>query len=818
MKRKIWDEKRKAVLMNSDNKNLTGKMILTKLKISLPLHPALRACACAAASAAVSGAPFFGIAYPFGLALISAAKDALTAASMALGAIIGMLWTPDFIANAVAILVLLIGRAVVSLLLSPDEADKDPSGAAAPVPVKRRGSLLQMVLRFDFSRAGASRLALAGVSAILSGALSLALRRGYTVSSLIGVFFCAAVTPLFTYAFIAVLEKRPGSLYRVGLLILLFAAARSLHTCALFLFDPAILFAFAAPIVITYREVKGGSPSLSATAVTAGIVLGMAIDAGGAPMYGAAAIAAGLCMPFSATAAVTAGWAAAIAVSFAEGGIAALASYMPEITCATAVLLPLLHYSLIPCREVSRGEELTRAAAAEASRVQEAKAEEAITRVQSISEACGNLSGVFDAVSQRLRRPSVAQLKAITDAAADARCATCENRVLCWEREYASTADTVCRITAALHRDGRVSAAVIPKHLAARCHYMDGILDEVNEKCAIRTAEAARTDRTDVLSEDLSSFSEILADTAAGVKEQFRKDEALSRRLTRALATSDFSAESITVYGGRKRHIVARAVNLSATRMGNDEIRGRFEEICGARLTAPEYEIDGSCVTMTMESRAKIRTEYGSATRAAGEDTSARRVPNGDTATELTTPDGRFISIISDGMGTGGEAAVTSRLSVTFLSKMLSAGVSLKNALTMLNNYLRARNMECSAGIDVMELDLYEGEARFVKSGAAPSFVIREGRLFRLSSKTVPIGILRALDAEMIRFTVQAGDTVVMLSDGVMSGFEEAAWLCDLLASPHVISRSPEQIAEKIVAAAATESRDDITAAVIKLR
>ena len=108
-------------------------------------------------------------------------------------------------------------------------------------------------------------------------------------------------------------------------------------------------------------------------------------------------------------------------------------------------------------------------------------------------------------------------------------------------------------------------------------------------------------------------------------------------------------------------------------------------------------------------------------------------------------------------------------------------------------------------------------QVRFVKSGAAPSFVVRDGRLFRLASKTVPIGILRALDAEMIRFTVEPGDTVVMLSDGVMAGFDEAPWLCDLLATPTIMALSPKEIAERIVAAAATESRDDITAAVIKV-
>lgn len=811
--------------MNSDNnKNLTGKLFLSKLQraasaADLPAMPILRAVLMAVVSAAASGASFFGISYPFGLSLIAAASDALSAAAATVGTLIGTIGTVDFWGMCTSALLLFAGRILIALFLSPAVPAAGADEPPLPIPIPRRGERLKRILSYDFKHSGAIRPALAGVAAMASGAISLAVRHGYTVPALLGVFFSAIVTPICTAAFISVTEHRSAAARQIGILLLLFAAARSLHASSVLPFDAGVLFAFAAPIVIAYREVKRGGASLSATAVTAGIVLGLAMDVGASPMYAAAAIAAGLCMKISPAAAVCAAWLAAMSLAFAGGGIAALSAVMPEMTFAAAVLVPLLHFSLIPHRAVSVGESRTLAASAEAAKIECARAEAAIGQTESISEACADLSKVFGAVSERLRRPNVIELKAICDASASARCSACENRVLCWEREYATTADTVCRITAALHKDGRVSASVIPKNLAARCHYMDDILSEVNEKCASRAAEAAKTDRTDVLSDDLASFSEILTDAAAGVREQFTKDDALSRKLTRALAMYPFSAETITVYGSRRRHIVARAVDLSATRMGNEEIRTTFESLCGGRLSAPEYEIDGTCVTMTMESRAMIRTQYGAASRAAGEgEAASKRVLNGDTAAQFTTQDGRYIAVISDGMGTGGEAAITSRLSVTFLTKMLTAGVSLKNALTMLNNYLRARNMECSAGMDVMELDLYAAEARFVKSGAAPSFVVRDGRLFRLASKTVPIGILRALDAEMIRFTVEPGDTIVMLSDGVMSGFEEAAWLCDLLASPHVLAKSPEEIAQKIVAAAATESRDDITAAVIKLR
>ena len=153
------------------------------------------------------------------------------------------------------------------------------------------------------------------------------------------------------------------------------------------------------------------------------------------------------------------------------------------------------------------------------------------------------------------------------------------------------------------------------------------------------------------------------------------------------------------------------------------------------------------------------------------------------------------------------------------INTSLRGGAQMQAALVMLNSYLRRRSMECSAGIDLMEIDRYTGEAKFVKSGAAPSFVIRGGRLFRLCSKTVPIGILRALDAEMIRFTLEKGDVIVMVSDGVSENPEDAAWLCDMLASPSASSDEPADLAQKIIRAACAVAgrRDDATAAVVKV-
>ncbi len=771
----------------------------------LPIRGITRAVGTALLAALISSASLFSAAHPFGIAAVAAAGDGFTATLAALGAVLGSIGLPGFPGISVAAVFLLAARLFIASLLT------DVSGG-------RIRRIFRSAARADMTPI---LYALSAASAMLAGALPLIWDGGgIGAASLLRVFFSAVVTPLCTAAFVPVFrrgEKNRAGRAGIGVLLLSFAAARALRDMGL-PFHAGVVFAFAAPLLFSYSRrgdfFTGGRTDALPLSLSMGVVSGLALAPSQAAVFGISTLAGAFLMGISPAAAVCAAWLSALAVSWSVGGLTSLAGTMPEVTAAAAILLPLLRFGVIPRRAAEVVPDVGEAAGT--ARLQSARADAAVLRVERLSDACGDLSHVFGTLSKRLSRPGVMEVKEICDRAAADHCTACENRVLCWEREYATTADTVCRITAALHKDGRVTAAVIPKNLAARCHHMDELLTRVNEDCARRTAEAAASDKTEVLGDDLSSFSEILSEAAAGVRSDFQRDGEMSRKLTRAAAHLLPGAPEVTVYGTRRRTVTASSPALARLEMGSTDLRAAFEAESGLALSEPQYGLDGTAVTVTMESRQLLSVRFGAFTRAAGE-ASDKQPQNGDAAARLSTEDGRFIAMIADGMGTGGEASVTARLSVTFLTKLFSARVSLEAALKMLNRYLRARRMECSVGIDVFEIDLYTAEARCLKSGAAPSFVVREGRLFRLMSKTVPIGILRALDAEMIRFTLMPGDTVVMLSDGVLSGFEEAAWLCDLLVSPSVLSEPPEQIAKRIVTAAATESRDDITAAVLKI-
>ena len=221
---------------------------------------------------------------------------------------------------------------------------------------------------------------------------------------------------------------------------------------------------------------------------------------------------------------------------------------------------------------------------------------------------------------------------------------------------------------------------------------------------------------------------------------------------------------------------------------------------------------------MTVSAARRFRVEEKSLSLNAVDDGSERFC--GDTAVSFEGQGDRCYSLISDGMGAGKEAAFTSRICSMFLEKMLAAGNRSETSLRLLNSFMSERDgcarHECSATVDLFEFDLLTGAMYVTKRGAAPTYVKRRNNCFRLRAKTVPVGIIDRPDCERIGFDAEAGDVVIMMSDGVTQNRDECVWLLNMLNTEW--EEDLDSMAEKIVTRAREEgSEDDITVTLIRI-
>lgn len=161
---------------------------------------------------------------------------------------------------------------------------------------------------------------------------------------------------------------------------------------------------------------------------------------------------------------------------------------------------------------------------------------------------------------------------------------------------------------------------------------------------------------------------------------------------------------------------------------------------------------------------------------------------SGDSHLVKELPDLRLLLALSDGMGSGHPAASESRAAIDLVEKLLRAGFDRKIAVRMANSLLGLRSPgETFATLDLALVDLGGGEAEFIKVGAAPTFLVTGGQVVVIRSRSVPLGILDAADMETSRVRLRPGDTVVMVTDGVLEGpgglAEREAWVKEVVLS-----------------------------------
>ncbi|MBO8142823.1 MAG: SpoIIE family protein phosphatase [Firmicutes bacterium] len=142
---------------------------------------------------------------------------------------------------------------------------------------------------------------------------------------------------------------------------------------------------------------------------------------------------------------------------------------------------------------------------------------------------------------------------------------------------------------------------------------------------------------------------------------------------------------------------------------------------------------------------------------------------SGDCFRRVDLDQDRVCLILSDGMGSGERAAAESRAAVAMLQRFQEAGFSLEFSVQTVNSVLLLRSPEETfATIDVCLVDLRDGTVRMLKLGAAPTFVRRANDVEVVRSASVPAGILSRVDAKTETRRLEAGDLIVMITDGAL--------------------------------------------------
>lgn len=553
---------------------------------------------------------------------------------------------------------------------------------------------------------------------------------------------------------------------------------------------------------------------------TAGLICGIGGTAELVGVYPIMALVFGVLLRFSSTLASVLALISGCIWGLYSSGISAVGNIFPEIILAVAFIGPLVRFKILPSnpggiqryREAAEHNSFSERDS-EVLRLEKIRGDEKKRRLGELSKCFESLSRVMDEVSRALSKPGPGELRQICEESFEEYCSRCGLRAACWDREEEITSLQIKKLAARLNEKGYVEEEDIGGEIARRCFSVSEIVNKINETAAHSRRTIENAERGSVLAADYRAVSKLLLEACESGDEEAVFDQAASKRLKRALSELDISASIISVSGGRNKSIFLGELDAGGMKLSSGELRAAAEAAVGCALTEPEFSLNGDVMSAQLHARPKYKVSVGRYSTSRGTEA------NGDVISSFRGDRERYYALISDGMGSGREASLTSSVCALFLERILGAGCSVRVALEMLNNYIRQRSIECFATIDLMEIDLYTGLARFIKSGAAPSFVLRDGRLFRLSSHTMPIGIIPDPDAEALSFNLVKGDLVIMISDGVTGQSDVCPWLYELLSKTDTKNRDAYTVAEEIAKRAGEEyGGDDVTVGVIEIK
>ena len=170
---------------------------------------------------------------------------------------------------------------------------------------------------------------------------------------------------------------------------------------------------------------------------------------------------------------------------------------------------------------------------------------------------------------------------------------------------------------------------------------------------------------------------------------------------------------------------------------------------------------------------------------------------------------------LSDGMGQGKVAANESKLTLEVLSKLILNGIGLKDTIDSVNSLLKIKNRnDVFTTLDLCNINLANARMKMIKYGANPSYHIRGGVVEKITSHTLPVGVVSKLKMVSYEMPLFNNDLIIMSSDGAGSNFEKI--ISDNIAL--LENKHPQEIATYLMDQVLNENNlDDISIIVIKV-
>ena len=449
-----------------------------------------------------------------------------------------------------------------------------------------------------------------------------------------------------------------------------------------------------------------------------------------------------------------------------------------------------------------------------------------VNRLDSFSDVLTNMSTILENLAENDKLVMKNKSAALIENLADRVCGNCNMNSMCWKREAYYTYNAFAELIQNYQEKRNDMPEEIDRKCVKRTILIKNTEEIVNNYIISEMWRKRLSEGRELLSNQInnmaSSVSEIIDDFNANIKIDVEAENNIRRILDRnRIKYSDI----FCLLNKNNRLVVKVKMEACGGRqICVKDILPLISEVLHKNMCVCDdgcnIDINDNSCTITFEEAPKFHV--GSHARRfckEGENYS------GDSYTFGKLSDGTYMTILSDGMGSGPQAEQESNAAVELIEKFAHTGFNKITAINTVNSIMTLKFSadEKFSTVDLSSVDLYNGEAEFMKVGAVASFIKSGSKVEVIKSKTLPMGVLDKVDIDIIKKKVKNGDIVVMVTDGVLDYNNEAVgkvdWLVDFLQKTSC--SSPKELVDEIIEEAKELSggkiKDDMTVVVSKI-
>lgn len=394
-------------------------------------------------------------------------------------------------------------------------------------------------------------------------------------------------------------------------------------------------------------------------------------------------------------------------------------------------------------------------------------------QIGKLADSLEHLSKVFLKLERQKQVFTKDELQEMFFQVEESVCTKCDHMERCWGEDYVHTYQLGYEILHAIEEYGKELNLETKRKLQKKCvmapKFQSALIDVFHEAKQNMLWSNRLVKNREGCAVQLDLFAQMIKSTAKEFEDSILIDVRMEKKIRKRLQKIGVKVLDMTFLrterGKHEIHLNAKAVQDVGVETKEmlqtiSKTYGRkfvFEEQSRTML-GKEYEpyvCMEPCQFHILQGVAKIGK--------------GRDMISGDSFLEVAMPGGRAASALSDGMGSGRKAFRESAMVVELLEDLLTSGFPGELAIQMINTALVMGREEIHfSTVDMSIFDLYTGECEFLKVGASTTFIKYRDRVERLSSTSLPIGVLHNLEIDMIKRTLRSGEFVVMMTDGVL--------------------------------------------------